>query len=63
MYGGIPRGKKVIQRREAERIQENHLERIRNVRPSTTTYEEAPRMLNHGKKQMLQEDRFTEIER
>ena len=63
MYGGIPKGKKVIQRREEEKKRENHLERLRNVRPSTTAYEEAPRMLNHGKRQMQMEDRFTEIER
>jgi hypothetical protein len=33
------------------------------VRPNTTGREEETRFLNNGKKQMLLEDKFTEIER
>lgn len=42
---------------------EGYLERIKNVRPNTTSREEEFRFLNNGKKQMLLEDKFTEIER
>lgn len=65
MLGGLGVGKKAIRRREEERYLEGHLDRIRNVRPSTTDYvlDEIPRALNNSKKVMLMENKFTEIER
>lgn len=63
MFNPLTMGKKVIRRREEEKHKEGYLERIRNVRPSTTGRQEEIRSLNNGKKQMLLEDKFTEIER
>jgi hypothetical protein len=65
MHKGLSLGKKVIKRREEDKLFEGHLERIRNARPNTTGYalQDIPRGLNNGKKNMLIEDKFTEIER
>jgi hypothetical protein len=65
MQKGFSQGKKAIRRREDEKYLEAHLERIRNPRPSTSglALNDLPRALNHGKKNMLIEDKYTEIER
>lgn len=64
MQRGISQGKKVIKQREDDKLLEGHLQRIRNARPSTSAWPtDLPRALNPRKKNMLIEDKYTEIER
>lgn len=58
-------GNKLLKKREEEKMMEAHLQRIQNARPNTTGWapRDVPRLLNNGKKNMLIEDKFTEIER
>ena len=61
MYGGLPKGKKVLQRKEEERKMEGHWDRIKNARPNTTgwSFYDQYRVLNNGKKNMINEDKYT----
>ena len=66
MYKGVPYSNKIIKRREEERLLEIHKQNLRNIRPLTTNIDVPFEALsnpyvNNKKKDMLQEDRFTEI--
>jgi hypothetical protein len=65
MYKGHPFASKVLERIEKEKCLQNHRNNLRNVRPSTGMAEPTDNYLtlNSKKKEMQNENKFTEIER
>ncbi len=66
MFKGVPYSNKIIKRREEERLLYMHKQNLRSMRPLTTNLDlpidlTNNLMVNNKKKDMLQEDRFTEI--
>ena len=63
MRAAMWRGKKTLRRWEDEKQKDGHLGRLRSMRPTSCDLDWAPPTLNHNKKLMQQEDKFTAIER
>ena len=59
MKTSLYRGKKALNNWEQSRKFDNHLDRLKNIRPGSQDFDWEPYTLNPNKKMMQQEDKFT----
>lgn len=61
MYKGKPYINKHVRKWDQERNMEQHLSNLYNIRPRTGTIDHEEVVINNKKREMIKEDRFTEI--